>query len=91
MNVVLARWEGSAVAETVPPLHWTTSVLDGVEEPMVCCGNGHLAFVSGHDVDGDGNISPSILCRTPVDGGECGWHVFARMEGWSGGARQARS
>lgn len=47
----------------------------------VVCANGHIAGLQ-HDIDPDGFVDPSILCRTPVGDPytECGWHVFATLE-----------
>jgi hypothetical protein len=83
MNVTLPRWDGQPfTADTIPPLVWTTTTLDGETAPVIVCANGHAAFLN-HDIDAAGKVTPSILCRTPLDdGSECGWHVIATLEGW---------
>lgn len=79
MNVTLPRWTGKIIADKVPPLVWTR---DNHDEVLICCGNGHLAGLN-HEISTTGKVTPSILCRTPLpDGTECGWHVFATIEGY---------
>jgi hypothetical protein len=76
------------------PLTWGPD--DGYKAFVVCV-NGHPAGLPDHDIDANGNVSPSILCRTPMgpdaaEGSnyysptarECGWHVFATLDGWGG-------
>lgn len=76
-RVVLTR----AAHEGIPskPLTWN---LEGGKVWAVCI-NGHIAGLN-HDVDDEGLVEPSILCWTPMGDPptECGWHVFARLEGW---------
>lgn len=81
-RVILRYWNALGDLSAVPPLHW---LKDWRGEVLISCGNGHLAGLN-HEIDAEGNIDPSILCRTPMgDGSECGWHVFARMEGYGDG------
>lgn len=36
----------------------------------------NAGFLKDHTIEGDGTVSPSILCQ-------CGWHVWARLLDWS--------
>lgn len=45
------------------------------------CGNGHRLVLSGHSVDADGTVAPSVVCRVP----ECDFHDFVRLLDWQGG------
>ncbi len=58
---------------------------------LVRCPNGHVHTLMhpgphrklSHDVAADGTIAPSLVC--PGTGkNDCDWHVFARLEGWTG-------
>lgn len=68
---------------TYDPLTWHRE-----EHPVLgtqvisVCEKGHQSWLSakGHTVTEDGTVSPSYVC--PVDG--CGWHVWVRLDGWSG-------
>lgn len=77
MNVTLTR----ATHKGIPhePLTWQQVG----DTTYAVCANGHIAGLQ-HDIDPEGNVTPSILCLTSTDGGatECGWHVFAKLEGW---------
>ena len=45
----------------------------------VACGAcGVRGSLEDHSISDDGTISPSLVCPA-----ECGWHVFARLAGWT--------
>lgn len=48
-----------------------------------CGGSCGEAYRPDHVIEENGNLSPSLVC--PTDG--CGWHVWIRLDGWSGGRR----
>ncbi len=51
----------------------------GDAHAIVMCGRGHaLALVDNHRIQRGGMVRPSVACPLPG----CGWHVFARLEGW---------
>jgi len=47
------------------------------------CERGHESWLTTkkHSIADDGAVSPSYVC--PIDG--CGWHVYVRLDGWTGG------
>ena len=65
-----------------PPLSW----MKGNDGVTVKCPNGHIGVLD-HDVNNQGEVNPSIVCpgRPAVatwPESPCGWHVWARLEGW---------
>lgn len=79
------------------PLTWGPVDSSDFYKAFVVCANGHVSGLPDHDIDAEGNVSPSILCKTlmgpdrakdsnyfsPTDR-SCDWHVFATLEGWPG-------
>ena len=49
-------------------------------------GTGHLSIIYGRkdgedwDISAGGTVTPSVHVVMP----DCGWHVFAHLEGWGG-------
>jgi len=73
VNVILPRDSG----------HWPARgkwVL--VRTPLTarvgCADCGQTAPISFHDIDADGNVTPSLDCG--ID--ECGWHANVTLQGW---------
>lgn len=46
-----------------------------------CCPNGHVGSLITHTIDENGEVRPSYHCIRQAE--VCGFHVFARLEGWS--------
>jgi hypothetical protein len=44
-----------------------------------CGGCGAVGYLDDHKIEGDGTVTPEIVC--PAN--ECGWHVTGRLEGWN--------
>ena len=79
-KVVLARFD----QDEHTPLTWGWSGEGkGVRVLLARCANGHVSSFMDHDVDGDGVVSPSMVCGYP----DCGWHEFGILEGWDGDRR----
>jgi hypothetical protein len=49
------------------------------------CDCGKIIRMLGHEIAADGTVSPSVWHDVPG----CGWHVFARLEGWEQGTWHA--
>lgn len=62
------------------PLTWWPGTSDGKATAIVACGNGHAMSIAGHTINQAGLVTPSLVC--PVEG--CGWHVWGKLEGWTG-------
>ena len=45
---------------------------------MSCPECGKVCSLSGHTINPDGTVEPSLMC--PYDG--CGYHDFVKLEGW---------
>ncbi len=46
---------------------------------LVCCpGCGKIASLSGHSIDPDGKVYPSLVC--PFD--KCSFHEFVKLADW---------
>lgn len=43
-----------------------------------CAKCGAMASISDHSIEGDGTVTPSVVCPD-----ECGWHVHVVLEGWA--------
>lgn len=52
----------------------------GENNAMVTCRDNreHVATLSGHEIDEDGVVTPSLVC--PYDG--CKFHEWVKLEGW---------
>ncbi len=58
---------------------WKGGRLDGKRTATVSCPEcGRACSLSQHEIDAEGNVSPSVVC--PYD--DCDWHVWIRLEGW---------
>ncbi len=76
-------WGSGPVA---PPLSWRPiRQQDGPDTALVTCDKGHWGLICNHEIDPQGEVSPSLICVEPT----CGWHVWVRLEGW--GERWARA
>ena len=51
---------------------------EGGLSAFVTCSNGHIASISGHEIAGDGRVSPSLIC--PYE--NCDFHEFVQLDGW---------
>jgi DNA-directed RNA polymerase subunit RPC12/RpoP len=75
MNVDIPRVANTTALDTAAP-----PVYVGFDDGTViytCGGCGQwTVFAPGKTVDAEGNVTPSILCRS------CGWHVFGRLLDW---------
>jgi len=74
MNVDIPRVPDSTALDSAPP-----PVYVRCDESVIytCGGCGRwTTFADGKAVDADGNVTPSMLCRS------CGWHVFGRLMDW---------
>lgn len=77
--------EGPQRVEYRPPASTSGWWMWG-ELVMVQCPNGHGLHLP-HAIDARGMVTPSIAC--PIPG--CGWHVFARLDGWAAGEKPRAS
>lgn len=82
------------------PLTWGPVESTDFYKAWVVCVNGHVSGLPEHDINAEGNVNPSILCKTLMgpkaaedsnyyapEEQECGWHVFVTLDGWDGGER----
>jgi len=84
LNQTMVRVEPHIRTLWNTPNSWTI-ISDDV---LVSDSEGHAHRITGRyklgdldrdwQVDAEGNVTPSLLC------GRCGWHVFAKLEGWGG-------
>lgn len=51
---------------------------DGKSATIKCPQCNNVYVLTEHIIHDDGSVKPSIVCPTVG----CGWHVFARLEGW---------
>jgi hypothetical protein len=60
-----------------------------VLKPLIRCNCGHITGIGLHHVHADGRVTASFYHKRgtiyPEDPHGCEWHVFLRLEGWSGG------
>jgi hypothetical protein len=79
--VSLPRVSASALGKVAGWWIWTMRA-DGTNALIMlhcsCGQNGEIR----HEIAADGTVSPSVGC-----GWGCGFHVHARLEGWTGGVR----
>jgi hypothetical protein len=71
--------------EKPTPLTWDRARnSDDSPTALVVCDRGHVLHLPVHSIAADGTVHPSIGCLTKMvtDREPCGWHVFARLEGW---------
>ena len=54
--------------------------------PLIRCPEGHRAFLTRHNVAGDGTVSPPIVCPEEA----CTWHVMGQLVGWDQGERAGK-
>lgn len=50
---------------------------------FACCPNGHGGSIISHTIFADGVLFPSYVCP----GVGCGFHVFVKFDGWTGGEK----
>jgi DNA-directed RNA polymerase subunit RPC12/RpoP len=75
MNVDIPRVAETDALDTEAPAYFKFD--DGMVI-YTCGGCGRWThFAEGKTVDAEGNVTPSILCRS------CGWHVFGRLLDWT--------
>lgn len=60
------------------PGTWVELKGDAAAVWVACAECGVRGSLEDHRIAPDGTITPSLVC--PV---ECGWHVFARLVGWT--------
>ncbi|KKM04753.1 hypothetical protein LCGC14_1761110 [marine sediment metagenome] len=64
------------------PASWTfirvSAFTKGPTARVSCAGCGEMASLSGHSIDVEGRVTPSVVC--PRKG--CGWHVSVTLVGW---------
>ena len=48
---------------------------------QLTCARGHGITLPGHSVEPDGQVRPSVVCRSPG----CSFHEVVRLDGWTGG------
>lgn len=78
--------------EEIPPGHWAIiSDAHGENELVMCCPVCKLARWIPHEVDGTGNVKPSVVCMGMIDDGStCSYHEFVQLEDWNHGFRMKR-
>ena len=79
MNVTLPRDSGHWPA----PGTWVLVRSKERKQPtarVACVDCGQSAPIWFHEIDADGNVTPSLVC--PMRG--CSWHVTVTLEGWAG-------
>lgn len=76
--VVLTRAKRETRWNAVP-LTWWPGTANGKRTATAVCDKGHAASLDDHTIQPDGTVQPSLVC--PIE--DCGWHVMARLEGWS--------
>lgn len=94
-RITISRADANPPYLPKQPLTWSPVGPSDHYKAWVVCENGHVSGLPDHDIDGDGNVNPSILCKTlmgpraaedsnyysPTER-SCDWHVFATLEGW---------
>lgn len=86
--IALPRLEGPSVggpANAGAPGWYYDEHVPALRFVTVRCACGKLQTLDlrldRHSVDAEGRVSPSLRCAF-----DCGWHVWARLEGWTFGA-----
>jgi hypothetical protein len=77
MSDRVALRRASSPGERRPGTWWPWLAGESQRVTVWCGACGRSATID-HDIAADGTVTPSLMC--PYDG--CGWHVFARLEGW---------
>jgi hypothetical protein len=73
---VFITFERQTVLTTGKRGTWYPVIVDGKRTAkLVCPGCGIIANIDDHDIDHDGNVTPSILC-------DCGYHENVILAGW---------
>jgi hypothetical protein len=63
----------AGVSITCPQCGTTSRLRDPLALPARADGT------HGHVIAADGTVAPSVVCPLPG----CGWHVWARLDGWA--------
>ncbi len=89
MNVILTRELQPALDLERAGMMWprpaTWGLIRRSEEAggpaafVTCSSCEKSASLSGHKIDADGKVTPSLACPEPG----CDWHVFVTLEGWA--------
>jgi hypothetical protein len=57
-------------------------------KPLIRCNCGHVSGIGLHHVHPDGTVTASYYHKKgtvyPEDSDGCEWHVFLKLEGWTG-------
>jgi len=49
----------------------------GRSASFTCPNCGELGSLTDHDIDDNGNVSPSVVCSY-----DCGFHEYIKLDGW---------
>ncbi len=60
------------------PRTWRPVYFDGKDTARFTCANGHSGLLDDHDINGDGEVSPSVVCP----GKDCDFHEYIKLVGW---------
>lgn len=52
---------------------------NGIKATFICPECNHERIIGTHDIDDDGNVTPSVVCSC---GCGCGFHEFVTLKGW---------
>ena len=66
-----------------PPMHWKSChprTRPRFKAQMTCA-RGHAIVLSGHTISAQGEVRPSVVCRTPG----CDFHDWVRLKDWTDG------
>jgi hypothetical protein len=84
--IEIPKWDGSE--EMQPAWADTFDAAHNRVRPHIRCNCGKVTNIGNHHIHADGTITASYYHyyqdRPPKMQG-CGWHVFLRMVGWTGG------
>lgn len=63
---------------SLTPGTWVELTGEAAAVWVACAECGVRGSLEDHTIAPDGTVSPSLVCP-----GECGWHVFGRLIGWT--------
>ena len=79
MQVTLARWSKLWPSPGFWAFIRLSAYTKGPTARVACSKCGEMASLSEHSIDGEGKVTPSVVC--PRKG--CGWHVDVTLRGWA--------
>jgi hypothetical protein len=67
-----------------PPMHWKSCHprTRARFKASMTCAHGHAIVLSGHRISENGEVHPSVVCRTPG----CDFHDWVLLKNWTDGA-----